>query len=74
MHAPAGTAQVSVSLAAEDPGTSLHLNYNDARIEPIRDGSYPLDVLAGRSFLVVRTLAARGIAGQTYRWVIIVHP
>ncbi|WP_269940090.1 right-handed parallel beta-helix repeat-containing protein [Arthrobacter sp. HY1533] len=70
-HAPAGTAQASVSLAAADPGTSLHINYNDARIEPAPDGRYTLELLAGPNVLEVRTLADGGRSGQTYRWVVI---
>ncbi|MGA7205772.1 MAG: hypothetical protein WBX27_14195 [Specibacter sp.] len=70
-HAPAGTTQVSVVLAAAEPGTSLHIDYNDRKVSTSADGAYVLELLAGPNILEVRTLEADRRAGQTYRWVII---
>ncbi|MHA7269297.1 right-handed parallel beta-helix repeat-containing protein [Arthrobacter sp. HLT1-20] len=70
-HAPAGTTQVSVTLAVAEPATSVHINYNDQRIATAHDGSHTLELLSGPNILEVRTLAEGGRAGQTYRWVII---
>ncbi|ALV44648.1 hypothetical protein MB46_03060 [Arthrobacter alpinus] len=70
-HAPAGTSQVSLSLAPAVPDTSLHFNYNDQRIPTAQDGHYRFELLAGPNILEVRTLAAGGMASQTYRWVVI---
>ncbi|WP_054010335.1 right-handed parallel beta-helix repeat-containing protein [Arthrobacter sp. ERGS1:01] len=70
-HAPTGTTQVSVALAAAEPGTSLHLNYNDRKVATTADGNYVLDLLAGPNILEVRTLGADRSAGQCYRWVMI---
>lgn len=70
-HAPAGTTQVCVTLVVAEPATSVHINYNDARIVTAHDGSYTLELLSGPNILEVRTLAEGGCAGQTYRWVVI---
>lgn len=70
-HAPAGTTQLAVALAAAEPGTSLHINYNDRRIATAQDGNYVLGLLSGPNILEVATLSSDRRTGQTYRWVVI---
>jgi hypothetical protein len=62
---------VTAALAAAEPGTSLHINYNDQKVDTTADGSYVLELLAGPNVLEVRTFGPDRRAGQTYRWVII---
>lgn len=70
-HTPEGTTQVTAALAPAEPGTSLHINYNDQKVDTTADGNYVLELLAGPNVLEVRTLGPDRRAGQTYRWVII---
>lgn len=70
-HVEAGTATVGVLLQAADADTSLFISYNDEKVAPVFDARYVLGLQEGPNVLEVRTQSGDGLAGQTYRWVVI---